>query len=197
MLSISKRIYTQALKIVQDLALVDNLENAGDVYFVGGLALNLMIKRDIDLIILMDKLCKEEVYNSVDILKRHPRISAMVFRSRLAESDVLNRRFYVHAGYVDKQNNSWTIDLAFWHKDSWDPGKTRDLCTRLNYLKNNITPKMRAAILNIKFQLQALQKEGRQNTITGNMIYDAVLHHHVNDLKQFLAHRRRLDRNKH
>ena len=146
-----------------------------------------MFARDIDIIVLVDRLDLKQIQKGLGFLLEHPNLSESNFKDRVKGEAAKNRRHYFYLSFRWKMED-WSLDIAFWHKSSWIPNQTRDLYKRLNGIRKQLTPEKKKSILKIKYELTHTYFERNKDKITSNMIYDAVLNYDMEQTKDLLEH---------
>lgn len=183
LLQYSKSIQYQAMSLINNLNLKP-LINCGELNFTGGYYLNLMYARDIDTIVLMDNLDLNTIIQAIHKIILQINLTKLEFRDYKKEKNKLDQRYYFHLSF-NYQKEIWKLDIAFWHKESWQPGKTRDLYSYLNNIKNNLSQSDIITILKIKREL-ANNCSYSNKIINGKHIYDGVLNHGVKNINDLI-----------
>lgn len=170
-------IETSALKreaegIIADLGLLDVAGRHGRAEVVGSVALDLIVKRDIDIHLLVDApdllAVTDRVYHA---LLDHPRVHEVRISDYRAEGAV-KLGIDAHAG----PSGVWSIDIWITNRvETTAFDYTRALLQRL-------TPEHRAAILAIK---RAYHARGELRDGISRRIYDAVVDKGVRDEDEF------------
>lgn len=182
----SKQVKLEADEFI-DFFNIYKISEIGKIHFSGAYFLDLMFARDIDIIVLVDRLDLKQIEKGLEFLLKHSNISESNFKDRVKGEAAKNRRYYFYLSFRWKKED-WNLDIAFWHKRSWIPNQTRDLYKRLNDIRKQLTSEKKKSILQIKYELTHTYFERNKDEITSNMIYDAVLNYSVEQTKDLLKH---------
>jgi len=168
----SSNLKAEAESIVRDLHLLEMLRIHGDVRIVGSVALDLVVKPDIDIHVVTE---------TEDLLS----VADAVYHSLLAQAGVKHVRIsdYRERGGMKVGVDSHPGRLAKWSIDLW---LTNDRETTgfilVDRLARQLTGEHREAILAIK---QALYAEGKLQDGLSTHTYAAVVEHGVRSVVEF------------
>jgi hypothetical protein len=182
------RLQAEAGAVRADLHLDQALTEVGRPVVVGSAALGLMVRRDLDVTVVMPALDMTSVWGIGARLAKHPRVREVLFRNDTGRWNVdlgYPDGLYLGLRYRTPADAEWTIDV--WFVD--EPDRQPDLA-HLRTLPGRLTPASRAAILRIKDSWW--NRPNVQPRVTSNDIYSAVLDSGVRTMDQFarwLAHR--------
>ncbi|CDZ57423.1 hypothetical protein [Neorhizobium galegae] len=179
-------LQAQADAIVSALSLDDILGAVGDPVRVGSSALGLMVRRDIDITTICEKLdgaTHAAVAGIGRDLTLHPRIGALKFRN---DSGLWNTApqdypdgLYLGATYRTETGEDWNFDI--WFID--EPDRQPDL-RHLKTLLPRLTDEVRETILVIKAALAAMTPKGGKPAPSA-LVYEAVLDDGVKTTAEF------------
>lgn len=188
-----EQLQADADAVVLNLGLDRLLGSLGQQFRVGSSAMGLMVRRDIDITVVCEKLDGSMLKRFSDTaanLMRLEDVSAVRFRN---DSGAWNREpekypdgFYIGVTASGPANTSWTLDI--WLVD--DASRQPDLA-HLKHLWPRITDEFRVVILSLKEVLSA-RTDGA--AVPSALVYEAVVDHNVRDIDQFDAwHRARTE----
>jgi hypothetical protein len=164
----------EAKRIISDLDLLQTLEQYGETRLVGSVALELIVKRDIDLHVLVntDDLSAVAEKISLDLKKNHRVKEVTIYRDRT--------NYGVKLSITDFPGDSGNWLIEIWITD-WIEN-TQFAFTEL--LQRTLTHQQREIIMQIKedFYYQGFLKEELRT-----LIYRAVLEGGVQNSQDFLA----------
>ncbi|MDO8609093.1 MAG: hypothetical protein Q7R95_00960, partial [bacterium] len=168
-----KNLKNKAEEILKDLDLVNHLQKYGEITFVGSYALDLMVKKDID-IVVTSGINYRNFLELVNYLFPKNNIYSLNLQD-FSKSIYPNRPYGIYCGitYLVKPDIFWKIDVWFMTKDGNDANKLVD------WVKSKLTDKNKEIILKIKNEMLNT-KYGKE--ISGMDIYKAVLENKVIDL---------------
>ncbi len=152
----------EAIKIVEDLALLEILNNYGDAHIVGSVALNLIVKPDIDIHLYAKK---NDLFEVVD----------PIYRTLLGKSQIKHIRL---SDYREKGGIKIGIDSFPGPTESWSMGMwvTNQIKTTgfalIERLNKQLTDDSRKIILEIK---ESLNNSGDLKNGISTKIYTAVV----------------------
>ncbi|MDO8609712.1 MAG: hypothetical protein Q7R95_04135, partial [bacterium] len=155
---------------------VNHLQKYGEITFVGSYALDLMVKKDID-IVVTSGLNYRNFLELVNYLFPKNNVYSLNLQD-FSKSIYLNRPYGIYCGitYLIKPDIFWKIDVWFMTKDGNDAKKLVD------WVKSKLTDENKEIILKIKNEMLNT-KYGKE--ISGMDIYKAVLENKVIDLNGF------------
>lgn len=163
-----------------DLKLFDLLKSAGVPNPVGSLATGLMVWRDIDFTVVVDRLDAEVVLGIGGAIASHPRVRTIEFRNDTGHWNRDDSQYpdglFLGVEYVD--DAVWKLDI--WFVD--EPHSQPDLA-HARELSNRLTDEHRAAILEIKDAWHGRPEYG--SSISSSDIYSAVLEHGARTAEDF------------
>ncbi len=180
-------LQSEAAKVIMDLRLFDVLKSAGVPNPVGSLATGLMVWRDIDFTVVVDRLDLGVVIGLAGVLALHPRVRAIEFRN---DSGHWNRDdaeypdgLFLGVEYVGDE--VWELDIWF----VTEPERQPDIA-HVRELSKRLTDEHRAAILAIKDAWHGRPEYG--SSISSYDFCSAVLDEGVRTaeaFEQFMSHR--------
>lgn len=175
----------QADKILKDLDLFKVLKKYGEVNFVGSYALDLIVKKDIDIVVTTSINYKDflELVNYLFPLPNVYNLTLWDFRKSIHPERP--QGIYCGISYLVKPDTFWKIDVWFMPKEGNGAKKLVD------WVKKRLTNENRKIILKIKNEMLNT-KHGRE--ISGMDVYRAVLEKGVNDLNGFRDYLKQRDR---
>lgn len=177
MLSEKSPLKTEAEKIIQNLDLLSTLKKYGDARVVGSVELDLIVKLDIDIHILLKKK-SDLVTTSLKIAKELLDIDLI---SEIRISDFRDEdSFKITIDKFTGTSGNWSID--FWITKS----EKTTAFDKIEEINQKLTPELKSEILNIKeyFLNKGLLRDG-----LSAVIYDAVLNEkitNIGDLEAYL-----------
>lgn len=163
---------TEAEDIIQQLSLIQLLSRYGEARVVGSVALDLIVKRDIDIHLLV------EVDNLLSIVDK-------VYR------DLLNRKHIREVRISDYRKRSGILiaidsypgTSGNWSIDIWVTNCMETTGFALvDRLRQGLSPEQRETIMKIK---SVYHHKGQLRDSMSNAIYEAVIDIGVRDLKEF------------
>lgn len=171
-----KNLKNKAEEILKDLDLIKHLQKYGEVNFVGSYALNLIVKKDIDIVVTssMDYQDFLEFVNYLFPLSNVYNLYLQDFRKSIHPERP--QGIYCGIQYLVKPDIFWKIDVWFLPKEGNGAKKLVD------WVKERLTDENRKIILKIKNEMLET-KHGKE--ISGMDVYKAVLEHKVTDLEGF------------
>ncbi|UIK04207.1 hypothetical protein [Neorhizobium galegae] len=179
-------LQAQADAIVSALDLDDILGAVGNPVRVGSSALGLMVRRDIDITTVCEKLdgaTHAAVAGIGRDLTLHPRIGALKFRNDTGLWNTAPQDYpdglYLGATYRTETGEDWNLDI--WFID--EPDRQPDL-EHLKTLLPRLTDTARETILVIKAELAAMTPKGGKPAPSA-LVYEAVVDHGVKTTAEF------------
>lgn len=179
-------LQAQADAIVSALGLEDALRLAGNPVRVGSSALGLMVRRDIDITVVCERLdpaTRRTVAEIAGELMLDRRVGALRYRN---DSGVWNAEpqnypdgLYLGLTYRTETGEDWNLDI--WFID--EPDRQPDL-RHLKTLLPRLTNEVRETVLAIKAELAANAPKGGKPAPSA-LVYEAVLDGGVDTLAGF------------
>ncbi|CDZ40243.1 hypothetical protein NOJ28_11680 [Neorhizobium galegae] len=179
-------LQAQADAIVSALGLDDLLGAAGNPVRVGSSALGLMVRRDIDITVVCERLdpaTRRTVAEIAGELMLDRRVGALRYRNDSgvwnAEPENYPDGLYLGLTYRTEKAEDWNFDI--WFVD--EPDRQPDL----GHLKNllpRLTDEVRETILVIKADLAAMTPKGGKPAPSA-LVYEAVLDGEVRTTAEF------------
>jgi hypothetical protein len=182
------RLQAEADLARADLGLDQALSELGRPVLVGSAALGLMVRRDLDITVVVAVLDLSSVWRLGALMATHPRVREVLFRNDTGQWNIdlgYPDGLYLGLRYRSPADKDWTVDL--WFVD--EPDRQPDLA-HLRTLSVQLTPTTRTAILRIKDSWW--NHATVQPRVSSHDIYSAVLDGDVRTVDQFvqwLAHR--------
>ncbi len=163
---------SEASAIIDDLALFDLLAPFGAARLVGSVALDLIVKRDIDIHLLVET---TDLYAVVDpiyqALLNHPRIPEARISDYRSDSGLK-----IGVDAYPGPSGLWSIDLMVTNRPETTGFALAERLAR------ELTPEQRITIMSIK---QALYQQGRLRDGISKRVYLAVLAAGVRSIEEF------------
>jgi hypothetical protein len=189
----SKRIKSQADKILKESGIVDILGGYGEVKIAGSYALDVMLRPDLDLYVVAEKHDWDKVIEiqSKIIRKKYFRdvyfIDWLNFENKQAgsvEEWIPSIKGYYFATVIPVEDQRWKMDIWLITPE-YD--KSAELTEHFKVLLDKADESKKLAILEIK---NAMREGKKYKTgVDGKLIYKAVLENgitNVEDFKKFL-----------
>lgn len=173
----------EAEHLISKLDIEHLLSRQGQVKRSGSLTLGLMVRRDIDFLVLCKELDIDRIFKVMLPLITLPQVVEAHFRSVKSSDNQADRRYYFHLFYESETNKQWQIDVAFWLVDSWRIGGSRDRNAHLKNIRRQLTKENRVKIMWLKdiWRRSPLYPD----KVYSKHIYDAVLNHNVSTPAEF------------
>ncbi len=166
----------QAGNILKDLNLLPELNKYGEVNFVGSYALDLIVKKDID-IVVSTSVNYKDFLKLVDYLFPLTNIyNLTLWDFRKSIHPERPQGIYCGISYLIKPDTFWKIDIWFMPKEGNGAKQLVD------WVKKRLTNDNREIILKIKNEMLNT-KHGKE--ISGMDVYKAVLEKNVKNLDGF------------
>ncbi|KAA9388178.1 hypothetical protein [Neorhizobium galegae] len=191
-------LQAQADAIVSALGLDDLLGAAGNPVRVGSSALGLMVRRDIDITVVCERLdpaTRRTVAEIAGELMLDRRVGTLRYRNDSgvwnAEPENYPDGLYLGLTYRTEKDEDWNFDI--WFID--EPDRQPDL-RHLKTLLPRLTDKARETILIIKTELAANAPKGGKPAPSA-LVYEAVLDGEVTttgELEEWLLRQQKLSR---
>jgi hypothetical protein len=181
-------LQAEANAIVDVLDLDNALRGIGNAVRVGSSALGVMVRRDIDITVICDRLDQATHSAVVQLggkLALHPSIGVVSFRN---DSGFWNKSpeeypdgLYLGLTYRERNDEDWNFDI--WFVDA--PERQPDL-KHLQTVLPKLSTTARETILKIKTAL-ATGSLSSDMPVSSFLVYDAVLNAGVNNVAEFEA----------
>lgn len=187
LLSQQRELQREADLFVAELGLMPLLAELGEPVRVGSSAMGLMVRRDIDITVVCDRLDEKlfEHFAQVGarLMVRQDRILGVRFRNDAgawnADPAAYPDGLYLGVAGRSSLGDDWTMDI--WAVDQ--PERQPDLA-HLKTLLPRLTDASRSTILTIKRALAEEPDDGR-GRIPSAKVYEAVMDFGIGDLRQF------------
>lgn len=174
----SEKIKNDAVDFIAKTKLLDGLADFGNVSIVGSYALNLMLRRELDINLVVEKAIDADIAGILDLLFNSVTPTSIDYRNR----SLPETRIRVDGHWLKVKT------LEEWDLDIWvitNPESERQMILQKR-LQARIDESNRAAILELKSsQLADPTNKKRYN---GTLIYDAVLNRGISDYPRLLEH---------
>jgi hypothetical protein len=171
-MSQSSSLRAEAIEIVQRLGLLDILTRFGEARLVGSVALDLVVKPDIDLHLLLDQ--EPLLYATTEIA------GSLISMEEVKEVRISDYRgkesLKLGLDCIPGRSSSWSIDIWI----TSDPSTTGFELT--DKMEKALRPEQREVILDIK---RSYYEKGQLRDGLSSMIYAAVLEEGVSGLEEF------------
>ncbi len=182
LLSADRKLRAEADALLESGGLRKLLEQYAPIHVVGSYALELMVWRDLDVVMDAPGIAVEEFF---DLGKR--------ITMALSPWKVFFTNSRDHDGAADPRGLYWGIRLGdiragAWKIDLWafEPEDARCKILECQHLKGRLNRQSRVTILELKSQLW---RDARyRDQVTSQDIYDAVLEHGVRSLADFWSY---------
>lgn len=171
----SKALRAEAIEIVRQLGVLEMLKPFGEAQLVGSVPLDLVVKPDIDIHLLLDG--KEVMEATKEITE------LLIVKKEIKEIRVSN---YLESDSLKIGIDRFSGKSAEWSIDIWvtsDPSTTGFEITE--NLKKKLRPEHRAAILDIK---RSCYEQGELRASLSLLIYQAVVENGVSGPDEFQAY---------
>jgi hypothetical protein len=157
----------QALRILERMDLLGRWSTIGNVELVGSVALNVVVKPDIDLAVFVDDLSPRRGFAALVPLTDDLTVEEITYVD--ARRQPINGLYWKML--VAEDDEPWTIDTWMLTRDREQDGE-EDVrrATRLQARAINQRPEARATIIRIKHEARA-----RGQLVHGRWLYEAVL----------------------
>jgi hypothetical protein len=181
-------LQAEADAIVRKLDLQRLLCAAGNPIRVGSSALGLMVRRDIDITTVCDRLdaaTRRTIAEIAGELMLDQRVGAVRYRNDTGFWNVEPHAYpdglYLAVTYRSEKDEDWNLDL--WFVD--EPDRQPDIA-HLRTLLPRLTDENRETIIHIKTELAAKAPKGIRPPSSA-LVYEAVLDHNVATTAEFEA----------
>lgn len=164
----------EAEAIIAELNILPLLRTFGRAEIVGSVAFDLIVKRDIDLHLLINDNKKYGITVALiaQTLVEHPKVEDSVLIKTYPEQDGTNIAIEEYQGSSGK----WSIDCWITTNPAYAGFE------RVAHMQKILTPELRTIIMKIK---QAVHRRGQLHHGMSTKIYDAVLEHGVDSVNTF------------
>jgi hypothetical protein len=184
LLAAAEALGDEAAAVAADLGLFALCATVGRPVLVGSAALGLMVRRDLDVTVVCERLDVGAVFLLGHRLVGSPRVRQARFRNDTGDwnaDPAYPDGLYWGVEYRSPAGHPWTLDV--WFVD--EPDRQPDLA-HLRDLPPLLTAEARVAVLRLKHAWHTRPEYGR--TVTSWDLYDAVLHHGVRTPDGLAAH---------
>lgn len=164
--------FDEAQQVLDELRLLERWSAYGEPVVVGSVALDLVVRRDIDLHICCEHPSIADGFAVISALAELPNVRGIRYRD---SRDERGQGLYWRLDYDLAADRAWTIDMWVWPPD-------RQQTTTTTAIKAALRPTDRDTILAIKEAAAA-----RGERAYGHWLYQAVLNHGVGTYDEFLA----------
>ncbi len=174
----SVMLQKQADKVIRDTEIIEIFKKIGTVNFVGSYELGLMMRKDIDMIVINSKPIRHKADLITEILKASKKFSSV----RLIDS-YTKRLAFLPKGYywelkVRRPEGEWKFDI--WYLTSKDD----ESIAPTKKWKSLLTPEKIDLILEVKNKYLRTKMLYSHN-LYGAKIYKAILDMNINSLETF------------
>ena len=168
----SSSLKQEAEQIVWDLAILEFLQRYGEAQLVGSVALDLVVKRDVDLHVLVDI---PDLLGVVDAVYRYLLKQEHIHEVRISD--------YRERGGVKVGVDAYAGISGDWSIDIWvtDQAETTGF-ELVNRLRERLKPEHRKVILEIK---REKHRQGQLRDGLSKLIYEAVVEKGVRSVGEF------------
>lgn len=200
--SYENSLQQESEEILKKINLVPLLQKYGNVNIVGGKALGLMIAKDIDISVVVEKVSIsdwQEIVRQLMITPHVRKVTAIDFYNYNSQHiyDPENGEKYslyisvdTLMGFDNDKYDTWECQIHLIEKDKFDITKFEDIKNRLNADNREI-------ILNLKYWAHKVNKillgeSGGHFKIYSPSIYEAVLNNRISTPQQFIEYFKKL-----
>ena len=163
----------EAEQIIEELHLLEVLAQYGDARVVGSVALDLIVKPDIDVHVLIED---DDLQPTVD--------GVYHYLSGKEKAHGVHVKDYSERGGVKVGVETYSGSTSDWSIDVWITSNAKTTGFDLvQELKNKLTPEFREIILRIK---REYYKHGELRDGLSTLIYDGVINHNVQTKEGFV-----------
>ena len=175
----AKDLEKEAKSVLKDTNLIKLLSKHGKVEIVGSLALGLLVWRDIDIDVVMNRNFDTDKYFQMVIeLFKHKNIKDLrLIDNRTSFEKNRPKSMYIGVFYQKQVGEKWKIDIRFVHK------KDAYAIDYLNVIRSKLNKKNRLNILKIKETVYTHPLYGKEFSSVD--IYEAVLIHGIHNIRDF------------
>lgn len=175
----SQTLHREAQTLLLDTNLLSTFQQIGPTFMSGSYALNLMVRRDIDIYI---KLADTPDLATFFRLGEMLTLKLQVLKASYSNHFIRNFPGFDHGLYwgvqIEYNGQKWKLDL-WGHR----PLHFDKHCAEFERLQKALEAVDRATVLRIKEALRS--EEGYRNNVTGMDIYTAILTGRVRTVEQF------------
>ncbi|MFJ5563670.1 hypothetical protein [Lysinibacillus xylanilyticus] len=169
----SKRKVT-AMRILEELELIEKWNTIGQAYVVGATAYDLLVDQDIDIETFCVRPNAAEAMSILSDLTSNPKVLELKYRNYL---ETPFNGYYFKIQYEQMPSEIWNIDMWLFSETRNGP-LSRDLVSIMN---DSLTIESRKYILNIKEELFK-----KSLVLPSIYVYRAVLDHAIQCTEDFL-----------
>jgi hypothetical protein len=170
----SKQRKNIAVKILNELKLLERWSEIGTPYLVGATAYDLIVSPDIDIETFCIDPKPDKVFKILTDLSCNPNVIEIKYRNHMSTSF---NGLYFKLLYKYENTNIWNIDMWLFPDDHRGP-LSRDLVQPMSQI---LTVEKRKIILNIKEELNKLEKQ-----VPSIFIYQSVIDNNIRSTDGFL-----------
>lgn len=168
----------EAHQVLDKLGLIDKLSKIGEVTIVGSLELGLMVWRDIDIEVYVEKSDKEQIIKLMgDLVRQEDRVDFIFLDNLIFKKERFPNGLYLGVTTGKETHKIWKIDIWFMS------GERATGYNDLQTLKPRLNDENKKIILEIKNALWDHPKY--KKVVSSKDIYEAVLDHEVKNLEEF------------
>lgn len=187
----AQKLKTEADQVLAELSLLKELRKLGKVSVVGSVALNLMVYKDIDIEVVVEKLEPQAISQVISRLTSSNlrRIDLSLINNSVESKEKFPKGIYLGIKY--HLGMSWVSDFSkneeTWKVDIWfvEPENARSLKTTKE-IELKLNNESRRIILEIKSD--SYQNENYRKVFSALDIYKAVLDQGIVDTKGFQSY---------
>ena len=193
---VEKSLQEESDQILNKIKLIPLLQKYGTVQMVGGKALGLMIAKDIDISVVVNKVSIQDWQDIVTQLMVTPRVRKVIaidfynYTIQHFYDPTNGEKFslYISVDTLMGSNNdkydTWECQIHLIEKDKFDR-------TKLDNIKSKLNSENRLTILRIKYWANQMNKLllGKSNghyKIYSPSIYEAVLDNNISTIDEFI-----------
>ncbi len=179
LLTVNQELRAEAAEILEARGMRRLLEEYAPIHIVGSYTLDLMVWRDLDLLMDAPGITIEQFFELGQRITALLTPWKMFFtNNRDRERAPYPRGLYWGVRLGDIKKGAWKIDL--W---AFEPEQSREKVLECEHLKQRLDPQSRLTILRLKSQLW--NDPRYRDQVTSQDIYDAVLTHEAKSLTDF------------
>lgn len=160
---------------LSETKLLEVLSNYGEAYITGSYALDLMVRKEVDVNVVLDKPTNEKIIEILNDVMSSLSPVSLDYRNRtLPETKIRIDGHWIFVKCLD----GWKFDI--WVIGREEHEKQMEIFRKL---ENNLTEENRKIIMNIKQQAQ--QDDEISKNYTGQSVYDAVLDNGITTFTEY------------
>jgi hypothetical protein len=188
----SKLLKSQADQLMSELGIIEKLKTLGQLNFVGSYALDVMLKVDIDIHIIPEKMEPEKLMNFLFTLQTEHNLYAGGFINTVDYEDFRlqnlpadykwPRGFYLSIRPVF-EGIEWNFDIWYYNTKSDD--NTLQITQELS-VELQTRPELREIIIDLKNQSMNENQRSYLHNLNGLKIYQAVIYGGVSTIEELL-----------